>query len=601
MPDTVRDLIEQLQRQLDPQDARLLGSASVVGKEFSAAAVAAAVDHAEEDVEARCDALARTGRFLEIAGEEAWPDGTVASRYEFGHDLQREVLYDLLPAGERARMHARVGARLEQAYAHDDGAAGLLAWHFARARDAVKAITYLGAAAEQALRRNAHQEAVGHLSAALGLLDRLPAGRERDERELALLTTLGTAQVTVRGSSDPAVRETYARARQVSTRLGVAVRTFLEEPPAARFSSPDGPARPPSLGQRNGLGQEVRFCIAPDGVRIAYAVHGRGPPLVRTATWLTHLEFDWGSPVWRHWLAGLAEHHLVLRYDERGCGLSDRDVEDFSLDARVADLEAVVDAAGIERLVLLGMSQGGPVAVEYAARHPERVSHLILYATYARGRLRRDPSPSAREQAELMISLIRMGWAQDQPAFRRLFTTLFIPDATSEQMEWYDELQRATTDAETAVRIRTARNHDEVTGAAARVRSPALVLHPRHDALVPFSEGRLLATLIPRAQLVPLESRNHILLEDEPAWAQFRAELDAFLGPTERDMRRSSARARQPVSSPSTARPEHGRARAAVFGDARRSLLSPRRGRLGDAAVTALAGEGVRIRVMKGV
>ena len=138
----------------------------------------------------------------------------------------------------------------------------------------------------------------------------------------------------------------------------------------------------------------------------------------------------------------------MLRYDERGCGLSDRDVEDFSLDARVADLEAVVDAAGIERLVLLGMSQGGPVAVEYAARHPERVSHLILYATYARGRLMRDPSPSAREQAQLMISLIRMGWAQDQPAFRRLFTTLFIPDATSEQMEWYDELQRATTDAE---------------------------------------------------------------------------------------------------------------------------------------------------------
>ena len=255
----VRDLIEQLQRQLDPEDARLLGAASVVGKEFSAAAVAAAVDHAEADVDARCDALARSGRFLEIAGEEAWPDGTVASRYEFDHDLQREVLYDLLPAGERARMHARVGARLEQAYAHDDGAAGLLAWHFARARDAVKAITYLGAAAEQALRRNAHEEAVGHLSAALDLLDRLPAGRERDERELALLTTLGTTQITVRGYTDPAVSETYARARQVSTRLGDGARRFLEEPPAARYATRDGPARPPTLGQRNRPGQEVRF------------------------------------------------------------------------------------------------------------------------------------------------------------------------------------------------------------------------------------------------------------------------------------------------------------------------------------------------------
>jgi pimeloyl-ACP methyl ester carboxylesterase/DNA-binding CsgD family transcriptional regulator len=254
---------------------------------------------------------------------------------------------------------------------------------------------------------------------------------------------------------------------------------------------------------------------------------------VRTATWLTHLEFDWESPVWRHWLEGLADGHAVLRYDERGCGLSDRDVEDLSLDARVADLEAVIDATRLERVALLGMSQGGPVAVAYAARHPERISKLVLFATYARGRLMRDPSPSAREQAELMISLIRMGWGQDEPAFRRLFTTLFIPDATPEQMQWFDELQRITTDPETAVRIRHARNHDEVTGEAAQVASPALVLHARDDALVPFSEGRLLATLIPEARFVALESRNHILLADEPAWAQFGAELRAFLGPAE--------------------------------------------------------------------
>ncbi len=254
---------------------------------------------------------------------------------------------------------------------------------------------------------------------------------------------------------------------------------------------------------------------------------------MRTATWLTHLEFDWESPVWRHWVEGLADGHAVLRYDERGCGLSDRDVEDLSLDARVGDLEAVIDAAGLERVALLGMSQGGPVAVAYAARHPERVSKLVLFATYGRGRLMRDPSPLAREQAELMISLIRMGWGQDQPAFRRLFTTLFIPDATAEQMEWFDQLQRVTTEPETAVRIRHARNHDEVTGEATRVVSPALVLHARDDGLVPFAEGRLLATLIPEARFVALESRNHILLADEPAWAQFRAELRAFLGPTE--------------------------------------------------------------------
>jgi pimeloyl-ACP methyl ester carboxylesterase/DNA-binding CsgD family transcriptional regulator len=282
--------------------------------------------------------------------------------------------------------------------------------------------------------------------------------------------------------------------------------------------------------------QEVRFCTAPDGVRIAYAVHGAGPPLVRTPTWLTHLEFDWESPVWRHWLVGLAARHTLVRYDERGCGLSDRDVEDLSLDARVADLAAVIDAAGFERVALLGMSQSGPVAVAYAARHAERVSHLALFATYARGRLMRDPSPTEREHAELMISLIRMGWAQNQPAFRRLFTTLFIPEATAEQMAWFDDLQRVTTEPETAMRIRHARNHDDVTREAAEVASPTLVLHARQDGLAPFSEGRLLAALIPGARFVPLDSPNHILLADEPAWAQFRAELHGFLGePSSRD------------------------------------------------------------------
>ena len=182
---------------------------------------------------------------------------------------------------------------------------------------------------------------------------------------------------------------------------------------------------------------------------------------------------------------------------------------------------------------LLGISQGGPVAVAFAARHPERVSHLVLFATFARGRLKRDPSPSDREQAQLMNSLIRMGWGQGLPAFRRLFTTLFIPDASPEQMEWFDELQRVTADPETAVRIRDARNHDDVTDEATRVACPTLVIHARDDALVPFAEGRLLATLIPGARFVALESRNHILLADEPAWTQFRAELRNFLGPAE--------------------------------------------------------------------
>jgi pimeloyl-ACP methyl ester carboxylesterase/DNA-binding CsgD family transcriptional regulator len=279
--------------------------------------------------------------------------------------------------------------------------------------------------------------------------------------------------------------------------------------------------------------QEIRFCTARDGVRLAYAIHGRGAPLVRTATWLTHLEFDWESPVWRHWLEGMADGHTVLRYDERGCGLSDRHVEDVSLEARVSDLEAVIDAAGTDRIALLGISQGGPLAVAFAARHPERVSRLVLYATHARGRLMRDPSASDREQAQLMDSLIRMGWGHGLPAFRRLFTTLFMPDATPEQMEWFDELQRVTADPETAARIRRARNYDDVTEEATRVACPTLVIHPRDDALVPFAEGRLLATLIPGARFVALESRNHILLADELAWAEFRTEVRNFLSPVE--------------------------------------------------------------------
>jgi pimeloyl-ACP methyl ester carboxylesterase/DNA-binding CsgD family transcriptional regulator len=277
------------------------------------------------------------------------------------------------------------------------------------------------------------------------------------------------------------------------------------------------------------MGQEVRFCTARDGTRIAYAVHGRGPALVRTATWLTHLEYDWESPVWQHWLGALGETHTVLRYDERGCGLSDRDVEDFSLETRMHDLEAVIDAAGFDRFALLGMSQGGPVAIAYAAEHAERVTRLVLFATYARGRLKRDPSPSARDQAELMISLIRMGWGRDDPVFRRLYTTLFMPEATAEEMEWFDELQRVTTEPETAVLIRHARNDDEVTETAKLVSTPTLVLHARDDALVPFSEGRLLATLIREARFVPLDSRNRVLLARDPAFAAFRRELEAFL------------------------------------------------------------------------
>jgi pimeloyl-ACP methyl ester carboxylesterase/DNA-binding CsgD family transcriptional regulator len=253
---------------------------------------------------------------------------------------------------------------------------------------------------------------------------------------------------------------------------------------------------------------------------------------VRTATWLTHLEFDWESPVWRHWLEGLGQRHTVIRYDERGCGLSDRELGELSLDQWVGDLESVVDAAGVERFALLGVSGGGFSSVAYAVRHPERVSHLVLYGASARGRRRRG-DPDAVERAELVHRIIRLAWDDPTPVFRQVFTAMFLPDGTPQQLGWFDELQRASTTGEIAASLRRAREELDVTDLAEQVRVPTLVLHARDDQAVPFAEGRLLAALIPGARFVALESRNHILLADEPAWEVFGGELSAFLGPGE--------------------------------------------------------------------
>jgi pimeloyl-ACP methyl ester carboxylesterase len=276
--------------------------------------------------------------------------------------------------------------------------------------------------------------------------------------------------------------------------------------------------------------QQIRYCTARDGVRIAHATVGRGPPLVKAANWLSHLEFDSHSPVWRHWIRELSRHHTLVRYDERGCGLSEWVVDEFSLDAWVRDLEAVVDALELERFPLLGISQGGPIAIAYAARHPERVSGLILYGSYARGRSHRNLSDREREERELMLRMITVGWGQDHAAFRQVFTSLFIPDCTPEQAHWFNELQRVSATPENAARIVGAFDSLDVCPLAPRLDTPTLVLHGRGDLRVPFEEGQLLASLIPGARFVPLESRNHILLESEPAWPQFLREIRAFLG-----------------------------------------------------------------------
>jgi pimeloyl-ACP methyl ester carboxylesterase/DNA-binding CsgD family transcriptional regulator len=277
------------------------------------------------------------------------------------------------------------------------------------------------------------------------------------------------------------------------------------------------------------LDQQIRFCRSRDGTQIAMASVGRGPPLLRTAHWLSHVEHDARSPVWTHWLEALSQDHTYIRYDQRGCGLSDRSPPSNSLAAWVEDLEAVVEAQGLKKFQLFGMSQGGAIAIAYAARYPERVSRLILFGAYARGILRRGASEQAREEAETLIKLIRLGWARDNPAFRQVFTSQFIPDGTREQHQWFNDLERMSASPENAVAIVEALYQLDVSAEAASLSVPTLVMHSRNDARVPFEEGRQLAALIPSARFVPLESRNHVLLPGEPAWTHFLGEFRLFL------------------------------------------------------------------------
>jgi pimeloyl-ACP methyl ester carboxylesterase/DNA-binding CsgD family transcriptional regulator len=275
--------------------------------------------------------------------------------------------------------------------------------------------------------------------------------------------------------------------------------------------------------------QDIGFCTSDDGVRIAYARHGSGPVLVVAACWLSHLQYDWESPVWRHFLEDIGRFATIIRYDERGHGLSDRDVHEHSLEQRVADLEAVVEAAGVERFALMGMAQGGPMVIEYAARHPERVSRLLFYNSYAAALP--DPTPEDRAMADTFSQMIRVGWARPESEFRRVFTSMMIPDATEEQMSWLDELQRVSVSPEVAVSSRSQRLDADARHLLAKLDVPTLVLHSRGDRMNDFSEGRYLASEIPGARLVPLESRNHIVLADEPAWRVFVHELQQFLAP----------------------------------------------------------------------
>src|SRR5688500_5326936 len=338
-----------------------------------------------------------------------------------------------------------------------------------------------------------------------------------------------------RTCSEVLKRELGTVPEPATTALYQEARTRLKDAPPASPAAISADRQPMSDQK-----QDIRFCVTADRVRIAFASAGKGPPLVKCANWLNHLEFDWQSPVWRHLLRELSAEFRLIRYDERGNGLSDWKVDDLSYEAMVRDLESVVDAAGVDRFPLLGISQGCAIAIGYAARHPERVTRLVLHGGYAKGwRARGNPSEIARREA--MLTLVREGWGQENPAFRQIFTSWYIPDGSPEQWRWWNDLQRISTSPENAVRLMTDLGKIDVSHLLAQVSVPTLVLHSVNDAAVPFSAGRELASAIPGARFLPLDSCNHVILDHEPAWPRFLEGIRSFLHEDDKAGRRRSA------------------------------------------------------------
>jgi pimeloyl-ACP methyl ester carboxylesterase/DNA-binding CsgD family transcriptional regulator len=275
--------------------------------------------------------------------------------------------------------------------------------------------------------------------------------------------------------------------------------------------------------------QHIRYVTASDGTRLAWAEAGAGPTLVKAANWLTHLEYEWDSPVWKHWMRFFSSHCRFIRADERGCGMSEWNGEALTVDQWATDLETVIDAAQpVEPVTLLGISQGAATCIRYAIAHPERVARIILYGGYARGALRRG-TPMSQRAYQAMVDLARSDWGNDNPTFRQVFTSRFIPGGTPEQIQWFNDLCLKTTTGEIAARLFESRAVVDISDSLGEVRAPTLVLHARGDVIVSIDEGRLLASAIPGAEFVELDSRNHVLLEHEPAWQRFQDEVLAFM------------------------------------------------------------------------
>jgi pimeloyl-ACP methyl ester carboxylesterase len=305
------------------------------------------------------------------------------------------------------------------------------------------------------------------------------------------------------------------------------------EPPATWRRTVDSAERvraQASAGRTPLPPQQVRYCTARDGTRLAFATTGEGPPLVKTANWLNHIEHDWDSPLWRHWIRTFSSRHQLIRYDERGNGLSDWDTPELSLDAFVDDLQSVADCLDLDKFDLIAISQGAAVAIAFAVRNPERLRRLVICNGYAAGwAVRAEPDELARREA--MMTLTRIGWGAGNPNYRQVFTGIYIPGATHAQMDWFNEMQRRSASPENAVKLQRTFGALDVREMLAQVRTPTLIFHSRGDQAVPFSQGEELAAGIPAAAFIPLDSENHILLETEPAWETFAVETARFLAP----------------------------------------------------------------------
>ena len=292
------------------------------------------------------------------------------------------------------------------------------------------------------------------------------------------------------------------------------------------------------------MNQEIRFCTGSDGTRLAYAKVGQGSPLVKVGNWMSHLEYDWNSPVWQPWLENWSRFHTFYRYDPRGCGLSDWNVTNFSFEALASDLEAVVDAAGLEQFDLFAMSQGGCVSMAYTARHPERVRRLILYGGYLQGGLARNLTPEAMEEVEVRLKLLKLRWGSENPAYRHVFTMSLIPEGTPEQFAWFNHLQFISTSPANAMEVQRMFNQVDVRDLAKTIKTPTMVIQAKYDTAVPFEEGRKTAAHIPSSQFVILDSKNHVLMKNEPAWSHFWDEFYRYL-----DVGRESSTAKREVSA----------------------------------------------------